>query len=71
MSMNEFASYNQDAIVGASLAVSPPGWQYDPQKLVNIGTNRWFIKPEIGISKRWGPLITEFAAGVFVYTDFV
>jgi hypothetical protein len=69
LSMKEFADYRQDIIIGASLAVSPPGGQYDPQKLVNIGTNRWAIKPEIGISKAWGPLIAEFAAGVFVFTD--
>jgi hypothetical protein len=69
LSMKDFANYQQDIIIGASLAVSPPGGQYDPNKLVNIGTNRWTIKPEIGISKAWGALITEFAAGVFVYTD--
>lgn len=69
LSMKEFAGYRQDIIVGASLAVSPPGGQYDPSKLVNIGTNRWTIKPEIGLSKAWGPLIAEFAAGVFVFTD--
>lgn len=69
LSMKEFASYKQDTIIGASLAVSPPGGQYDPHKLVNIGTNRWTIKPEIGISKAWGALIAEFAAGVFVFTD--
>jgi len=69
LSMKEFARYRQDTIIGASLAVSPPGGQYDPQKLVNIGTNRWTIKPEIGLSKAWGPLIGEFAAGVFAFTD--
>jgi len=69
LSMKEFAHYQQDTIIGTSLAVSPPGGQYDPQKLVNIGTNRWTIKPEIGLSKAWGPLIGEFAAGVFIFTD--
>ncbi|MGR9086990.1 MAG: transporter [Gammaproteobacteria bacterium] len=69
LSMKEFAGYRQDTIIGASLAVSPPAGQYDPQKLVNIGTNRWTIKPEIGLSKAWGPLIAEFAAGVLVFTD--
>ncbi|MGZ8196516.1 MAG: transporter [Methylosarcina sp.] len=69
LSMKEFANYKQDTIIGASLAVSPPGGQYDPQKLVNIGTNRWTIKPEIGLSKAWGPLIAEVAAGVFVFSD--
>jgi hypothetical protein len=69
MSMKEFANYQQDTIIGASLAVSPPGGQYDPDKLINVGTNRWSIKPELGISKAWGSLIAEFAAGVFVFTD--
>ena len=69
LSMKEFANYQQDTIIGVSLAVTPPGGQYDPSKLVNVGTNRWSIKPEMGISKAWGPLITEFAAGVYVFTD--
>ncbi len=68
LSMKEFAKYQQDTIVGVSLAVTAPGGQYDPNKLVNVGTNRWSIKPEIGISKVWGPLTTEFAAGVYVFT---
>lgn len=69
LSMKEFASYEQDTIVGISLAVTAPGGQYDQRKLVNIGTNRWSIKPEIGISKAWGALITEFAAGMYIFTD--
>ncbi|MBL1265213.1 transporter [Methylomicrobium sp. RS1] len=69
LSVKEFAAYKQDTIIGASLAVSPPGGRYQSDKIVNIGTNRWSIKPEIGLSKAWGPLIAEFAAGVFVFTD--
>jgi hypothetical protein len=69
LSPKEFAAYKQDTIVGVSLAVTAPGGQYDPQKLVNIGTNRWSFKPEIGISKAWGALITEVAAGAYVFTD--
>lgn len=68
LSMKEFTSYKQDTIVGVSLAVTAPGGQYDPQKLVNVGTNRWSIKPEIGLSKAWGRLTTEVAAGVYVFT---
>lgn len=69
LSLEEFADYEQDWIMGASLQVSPPLGQYDPDKLVNIGTNRWTIKPELGISKALGPVILELAAGVTFYTD--
>jgi len=69
LSLKDFPSYQQDVIIGASLAISPPGGQYDPDKLVNIGTNRWFFKPEIGLSKAWGPFTAELAAGAFFFTD--
>jgi len=68
LSMKEFASYRQDLIVGASLQVAAPIGQYDPDRLVNIGTNRWFIKPEIGVSKALGALTLEFAGAVYFYT---
>ena len=69
LSIKEFANYQQDVIVGASLAVSAPGGQYDDEKLVNIGTNRWSFKPEIGLSKAWGPVTAELAAGAYFFTD--
>ena len=37
--------------------------------LVNIGTNRWSFKPEVGISKAIGPRTLEFEAAVTLYTD--
>jgi len=69
LSKQEFAGYKQDLIVGASLQVSPPLGQYDPDRLVNLGTNRWFFKPELGISKALGPFTLELAAAVFLFTD--
>jgi hypothetical protein len=69
LSLQEFAGYRQDLIVGASLQVSVPLGQYDADKLVNIGTNRWAVKPELGISKAWGPWTLELATGVSFYSD--
>ncbi|MGZ9127590.1 MAG: transporter [Candidatus Binatia bacterium] len=69
LSLDDFAHYRQDTIVGASLSVTAPGGQYDSDKLLSIGTNRWSIKPEIGISKRLGPVTLEVAGGVRFYTD--
>lgn len=69
LSMREFASYRQDTLIGASVQVSAPVGQYDSGKLVNIGTNRWSIKPDIGISKAFGPLTLELTAGVIFFTN--
>ncbi len=69
LKLSEFKDYEQDWIVGASLQVAFPSGQYDSTRLINIGTNRWFIKPEIGISKAMGPLTLEGAFAVTFYTD--
>ena len=69
LTMKEFKDYEQDLIVGASLQVSVPSGQYDPSKLVNIGTHRWFFKPEVGVSKAVGPWTLEFQAAATFFTD--
>jgi hypothetical protein len=65
----EFKDYRQDFILGASLRVTAPLGQYNDDKLVNIGTNRWSLKPEIGFSKAFGRWTVEFTPGVTFYTD--
>lgn len=67
--LREFAAYRQDTIVGASLQLSIPSGQYDADKLVNIGSNRWFAKPELGISKAWGPWTLELATAITFFAD--
>jgi hypothetical protein len=69
MSLQEIAGYRQDLIVGASLQVWVPVGQYDSDKLVNIGTHRWAVKPELGISKASGPWTLELAGAVAFYQD--
>ena len=69
LSPQEFAGYRQDLILGVSLQVWVPLGQYDGDFLVNIGTNRWAFKPELGISKALGRLTLELAAGVAFYTE--
>ena len=68
LSLPEFANYQQDTIIGASVQVSAPLGQYDQDKLVNLGNNRWFVKPDLGISKAWGPLSIELSTGVIFFS---
>lgn len=69
LTLKDFAGWEQDLILGASLRVSAPWSQYDAGRLVNIGTNRWSFKPEFGISKSVGPWTLEMAAGATLFTD--
>jgi hypothetical protein len=61
LSLQEFANYKQDLLIGASVQVSAPFGQYDSKKLINLGNNRWFIKPDIGISKAFGAITLELS----------
>lgn len=69
MELKEFQGWRQDTVIGVSLTASAPWGQYDPQRLVNVGTNRWFVTPEIGASKAFGRLTLEGALGVTVFGD--
>jgi hypothetical protein len=69
LTLKEFKDYEQDLIVGASLQVSVPSGQYDDSRLVNIGTNRWSFKPELGISQAAGPWTLELQAAATFFTD--
>ena len=69
LSLEEFANYKQDLLIGASVQVSAPLGQYDTDRLINLGNNRWFIKPDIGISRQWGDVTLELATGAMIFTD--
>lgn len=68
LSLAEFKDYKQNFILGASFQVFMPLGQYDPDRIVNIGTNRFTFKPELGISKTVGPLFVDMAAAYSFYT---
>jgi hypothetical protein len=68
MTPEEFAQRTPTASLGVSLTISAPTGQYMPDRLVNIGTNRWSFKPEIGISKPMGDWFLEASAGVYFFT---
>ena len=68
LSAAEFKNYHQDFILGGSLRITAPLGQYDSTKLVNIGSNRWSFKPEIGFSKAFNRWTVEVAPAVTLYT---
>mgnify|MGYP001813000398 CR=1 FL=1 len=69
LSRQEFAKHRPGTILGLSLAVVAPTGQYDPSKLINIGSNRWSIRPQLGLSKTVGPWYLELYGGVWFFGD--
>jgi hypothetical protein len=68
MHVKEFAKYRSKTLVGVSLTVMAPTGQYDLKALINIGTNRWAFKSELGISRFEGKWEFEAALGAWLYT---
>jgi hypothetical protein len=68
LTLPEYPAYKPDLVIGASVQVSPPWGQYDSSKAVNLGTNRWSVKPDIGFSKSFAPLTIDLTAGVTLFS---
>ncbi len=69
MNLKEFRSYRQKTILGVSLRAVIPTGQYTPAKLVNLGSNRWSFKPEIGLSQKIGRWSADFYGSAWLFTD--
>jgi hypothetical protein len=65
----EFRRFQEQTVLGASIVISVPVGQYYPSKLINLGSNRWGFKPEIGFSHREGRLFYELYTGVWMFTN--
>jgi hypothetical protein len=68
MDVGTFRKYQQKTVLGVSLKMVAPTGQYDPQRLINYGANRWAFKPEFGYSRRMGHWILDAHAGAWFYT---
>jgi len=68
MNVQEYLKWGQKTIIGVSIKLVPPTGQYDPTKLINLGANRWALKPELGYSRRWGHWILDAYGGVWFFT---
>lgn len=54
MTFRQFAAYRPTTILGLSVTVGVPLGQYDSSRYINVGTHRWCVRPEVGISRRSG-----------------
>jgi hypothetical protein len=69
----EFAEYRKsqesETIVGLGLEVQLPTGQYFNDKLINLGTNRFTFRPQLGVVHRRGPWTGEATLASWFYTD--
>lgn len=68
ISAADFQRFKEETVLGVSFVVSVPIGQYYSEKLINLGTNRWGFKPEIGFSHREGRWYFEAYTGVWLFS---
>jgi hypothetical protein len=70
LTVPEFAKTRRRTfLLGTSLTVQAPTGQYDPTKLINLGTNRWAFKPELGVSYPVKKFYLDLYAGAWFFTE--
>lgn len=72
MSREEFADLRRDPrpILGASLKVVAPTGEYESDRIINVGANRWAARAELGYITALTPrLLLELQAGAWFMTD--
>jgi hypothetical protein len=69
----EFAAYRADhsfeTIVGAAVVAQFPTGDYHSDRLINLGSNRYTVTPQLGVQHNWGDLSFEYTGSVWFYTD--
>ena len=63
LSVAQFEEYRPTTTVGVSFTVTAPTGSYNANKLLNLGTDRWSFKPEVGLSRTRGLWTLEADVG--------
>lgn len=66
---SQFQDYRPSQISGFSLQVIAPTGQYDPEKLINLGSNRWAFKSQWGYAWNYKKWIWETYVSAWLYTN--
>lgn len=69
----EFAEYRakveHETIVGAGLVMQLPTGEYFDDKLINLGSNRFTFRPQVGLVQNLGKWSMELTTAAWIYTD--
>lgn len=62
-----YATYKAENILGLSLQLIVPTGQYNPEKLINLGSNRWVFKPQLGVAHYFSKWIVEAYVSAWIF----
>ena len=63
------AAHPINTVVGVALAVTLPLGEYQKDKLLNLGQNRFAVQPQLGVVHTRGPWSYELTGSVSFFTD--
>lgn len=69
LSVEEFASWQPETFFSGAVWLSTPTGDYDKDRVINIGANRWVVKPELAFGHPIGPTWLEINTWVSLYSD--
>lgn len=69
LKMADYIKHKKEMVIGASLQISVPTGEYEKDYILNTGSNRWFFKPEVGLSIPFGRWEFDASFGVKIFTD--
>ncbi len=62
-----FKDFEQKTIAGFSMQVVAPTGQYFDDRLINLGSNRWAFRPQLGASHKINSWYIEYAINTWLY----
>ncbi len=71
LSGKEFAQYREEhqinTTIGAAVSVVAPLGEYTSERLINLGKNRWTVRPQLGVLHQRNKWQFELTGSVFLY----
>ncbi|NRB42169.1 MAG: transporter [Pseudomonadales bacterium] len=60
---------NSETIIGTAMVLRLPTGQYDSDKLINLGNNRYSLRPQLGVTHMAGSWTAELTAELSLFSD--
>ena len=68
-SRQEFARFVPRTIVGTAVDVTLPLGQYEKERLINLGSNRWVVRPQLGVVHNVGKWAFELTGSAWFFGE--